>query len=76
MPASRAAFAIPTSPSGCATRWKATGATISGIEISWPSTVVLVVQPAMSTSTRGRSSQRRNPATLSRSVTSSPEPPA
>jgi len=76
VPTVRAARAIPTSPSGCATRWNATGATASGIDSSSPSTVVAVVQPATSTSTRGRSCQRPNAATLSRSVTSSPAPPA
>ena len=46
MPAAAAARAIPTSPSGCATRWNATGAISTGIESSWPSTVVAVVQAA------------------------------
>ena len=40
VPAAAAARAIATSPSGSTSRWKATGATSSGIETSAPSTVV------------------------------------
>ena len=76
VPAPAAARAIPASPSGCASRWKATGATRIGIATGSPSTVVLVVTSETSTSTRGRSRQRANAATFSRSVRSSPAPPA
>ena len=76
VPTAAAARAIATSPSGCATRWNATGATISGIDSDSPSTVVWVVQPATSTSTRGRSCQRRYASTFQRRVSSSPAPPA
>ena len=43
VPAPAAARAIASSPSGCTVRWKAVGATNSGIELSVPSTVVAVV---------------------------------
>jgi hypothetical protein len=59
VPASRAAFAIATSPSGCAARWYAIGATSTGSAISSPSTTTLVPGSATSRRTRGRSCQRR-----------------
>ena len=71
VPAAAAARAIATSPSGCATRWKATGATSTGSATSCPSTVVAVEASATSTRTRGRRCQRRKAATLSASVSSS-----
>ena len=40
VPAAAAARAMPGSPSGCASRWNAVGATSSGIETGVPSTVV------------------------------------
>ena len=46
VPAAAAARAIATSPSGSTRRWKATGATSSGIEICVPSTVVAVLDLA------------------------------
>ena len=55
VPAAAAARAIPHSPSGCAIFCNATGATITGIAISVPSTVVDVEISLTSTSTRGRS---------------------
>jgi hypothetical protein len=76
VPASRAARAVASSPSGCATRWNATGATSSGIETFCPSTVVSVLHASTSTSMRGRRTQRRYASTLSRRVCSSPAPPA
>ena len=76
VPAAAAARAIATSPSGSTRRWKATGATSSGIETSVPSTVVAVLTSQTSTSIRGRSRRRAKAATLSRSVRSSPAPPA
>ena len=77
VPASRAARAVATSPSGCATRWNATGATSSGIETSCAEhRRRRAARLATSTSMRGRSTQRRYASTLSRSVTSSPAPPA
>ena len=76
VPAAAAARAIPGSPSGWAMRWKATGATSRGIERRAPSTVVSVVGALTSTSARGRSSQREKASTFSRSVRSSPAPPA
>jgi len=71
-----AARAVATSPSGCASRWYATGATRIGIDTSCPRTVADVAMPDTSASTRGRSRSRWNAATFSRSVTSSPAPPA
>ncbi len=76
VPAAAAARAMPTSPSGWARRWNATGATSSGIDTVVPSTVVAVVGSETSTSTRGRSRQRPKASTFSRSVRSSPAPPA
>ena len=76
VPAAAAARAMPTSPSGCASRWNATGATSTGIDTVVPSTVVAVDGSATSTSTRGRSCQRRKASTFSRSVHSSSAPPA
>ena len=58
VPAAAAARAIPHSPSGWAIFCSATGATITGIEISVPSTVVAVETSLTSTSTRGRSAWR------------------
>jgi hypothetical protein len=58
VPALAAARAIPTSPSGWATRWNATGATTNGIDSSWPRREVRVVQPLTSTRIRGRNCQR------------------
>ena len=55
VPAPAAARAIPHSPSGCAIFCSATGATITGIAMSVPRTVVAVDTPLTSTSTRGRS---------------------
>jgi hypothetical protein len=48
----------------------------TGKETSCPSTVVAVVQVSTSTSIRGRRYHRPNASTLSRSVRSSPAPPA
>ena len=76
VPAAAAARAMPASPSGWAMRWNATGATSSGIETSVPSTDVAVVASLTSTSARGRSRQRPYASTFSRSVRSSPAPPA
>ena len=76
VPAPAAARAIASSPSGWTVRWKAVGATNSGIELSVPSTVVAVVTRETSTSMRGRKIQRSNAARFSRSVHSSFAPPA
>ena len=76
VPAAAAPRAIASSPSGCAIRWKAVGATSSGIETSVPSTLVAVVTSETSTSIRGRSTQRSNAARFSRIVHSSLAPPA
>ena len=57
-------------------RWKAVGATRSGIEACAPSTVVAVVTSDTSTSIRGRSTQRSNAARFSRIDHSSSAPPA
>ena len=54
VPAAAAARAMPGSPSGWAIRWKATGATSSGIETGVPSTVVSVVA-ALDVDQRARS---------------------
>ncbi len=75
MPAARAARAIADLAVGVSDTLEGDGRDASGIESLCPSTVVSVVQPATSTSTRGRSCQRWNAATLSRSVSSSPAPP-
>jgi hypothetical protein len=76
VPAAAAARAVAASPSGWHMRWKAVGATSSGIDTGVPRTVVRVVVVLTSTSMRGRSCQRANASTLSRSVRSSPAPPA
>ena len=76
VPAAAAAPAIASSPSGWTRRWKATGATSSGIETPVPSTVVAAVTSETSTRTRGRRRQCANAATLASSVRSSPAPPA
>ena len=57
-------------------RWKASGATSTGIDTSWPSTVVSVATEVTSTSIRGRSWRRSKASSFSRSVHSSPAPPA
>jgi hypothetical protein len=76
VPAAAAARAVPASPSGWAMRWKATGATRSGIETRVPSTVVSVDTSVTSQRTRGRRRQRANASTFQRSVRSSSAPPA
>ena len=76
VPAAAAARAMPPSPSSCAIRWIATGATSTGIETGVRSTVVAALVSLTSTSTRGRSAQRRQPSTLSARAHSSSAPPA
>ena len=66
VPAAAAPRAVASSPSGCAARWNAVGATSTGSAISVPSAVVAVDVSATSTSIRGRSTQRRNAARFSR----------
>ena len=57
-------------------RWNATGAITIGREISWPSTVVAVLQSVTSTRILGRRNQRPKADTFSCSVLSSFAPPA
>jgi hypothetical protein len=76
VPVAAAARAVDSSASGSASRWNAVGATSTGSATSVPSTVVAVETVLMSTSTRGRSSQRAKATRFSRSVCSSPAPPA
>jgi hypothetical protein len=75
-PAAAAAPAVARSPPGCASDWKATGATITGCGRSLPSSVVRMSTVETSTITRGRIAIRRHARSLSRSVISSPAPPA
>jgi hypothetical protein len=76
VPKAAAARDIATSPSGCACRWYAIGATMIGAARSAPRTVRSVVTVVTSRSSRGRSVQRRYALTFSRSVHSSPAPAA
>ena len=52
VPVAFAARAVPSSPSGCASRWKAIGATSIGQSSFWPSTVQASDRSATSRSTR------------------------
>ena len=76
LPPSAAPRAVATSPSGCATRWKATGATSTGDRTEVPRTVVATDTSVTSQRIRGRSRTRAQAATLSSRVRSSPAPPA
>ena len=76
VPKFAAARDIATSPSGCAWRWYAMGATMIGAARSAPSTVRRVVTRATSRSILGRSVQRRYALTFSCNVHSSPAPAA
>jgi len=74
--ARRAAAALASSPSGWTSRCRAVGATSTGIERVWPSTVVANRGSPPPVMTRGSSRQRSKAARFPRSVASSPEPPA
>jgi hypothetical protein len=76
VPAAAAARAVASSPSGCAIRCDAIGATMSGRAIGWPSTVVASETCETSTSIRGTSHQRAQAARLPRNVSSSRAPDA
>ena len=54
VPASAAARAVASSPSGCAARWSVVGAIASGVRTSVPSRVVPTSTSVTSRSTRGR----------------------
>ena len=71
-PAAAAARARPSSPSGCAIRWYATGATTTGEPTGWPSTVVAVETASIPQRTRWRRRHEPNAATLRRA--SAPRP--
>ena len=73
-PTAAAARARPSSPSGCAIRWYATGATTTGEATAWPSTVVSVDADSIPQSTRWRRRHSANAATFPRSVRSRPGP--
>ncbi|HZT85678.1 MAG TPA: hypothetical protein VE984_09700 [Gaiellaceae bacterium] len=75
-PAAAAARPVASSASGSSSRCIANGAIPSGIETGVPSSVVSSRTSPTSTSIRGRSCQRLNAATFSRSVTSSSDPPS
>ena len=75
-PSAPAARTVAISPSGCARRWYAIGATATGIASGWPSAVVVSDGWSTPTSMRGLSLTRSNAARLPRSVVSSPAPPA
>ena len=70
-----AARPVATSPSGCARRWTAIGATISGWGRFLSRSVTDVSRSSTPTSMRGRIASRLHAATLSRIVISSPAPP-
>jgi hypothetical protein len=56
--AAEAPRAMASSPSACARRWNAVGATRIGVAIGSPSTVAEQSTAPTSTSTRGRTTQR------------------
>ena len=66
VPASPAARAVASSPSGCARRCEAIGATMIGSAIGWPRTVVASETLDTSLSIRGISHQRPQAARLPR----------
>ena len=76
MPAAAAARAVAASASGWARPWAAIGATASGMAAGWPSIVVPGSMRDTSTSTRGRSRNRRHAASFSARLISSQDPPA
>ena len=76
VPAAAAPRAVAHSPSGWKSSWYATGPTTTGSATGVPSTVVAVEISDTSQRTRGRNVQRAKAARFSRSVHSSPEPPA
>ena len=76
VPAAAHARAVATSPSGFAIRCSAVGAASTGILTGCPSTIVERSTFDTSTSTRGTSATRSNAKRFSRSVHSSPAPPA
>ncbi len=73
-PTPAAARAVAASPSGWASLWAAIGATSSGAESRWPSTVVPVSGDCDPASTRGTRKCARHAAVFARWVTSSRAP--
>ena len=71
-----AAFAVASSPSGWARRWKAVGAISTGMETEVPSSVVEVSIRLTSTRTRGRRKTSAKAPRFAASVISSSAPPA
>jgi len=74
VPIAAAARAVAHSPSGCASRWNAVGATSTGIDTGVPNAVVASAHDPTSTRHFGRSRIRRHAASLSPNVTSSSAP--
>ena len=74
--AAAAARAVAGSPSGWASRWNAVGATMTGIEARSRRSVTPRSRFAAPRRTRGHRDSRASAASLARSVTSSPAPPA
>ena len=75
-PALAAPAAVASSPSGWAIRWKAVGATPTGVASAAPSRDTDVSVSDTSRSTRGASQIRCQAFTLARSVRSLPDPVA
>jgi len=76
VPAAAAARAVASSPSGCAIRCDAIGATMTGRAIGWPRIVVASDTCETSINIRGTSHQRPQAARLPRNVCSSRAPDA
>ena len=76
VPAAAAPRAIASSPSGCAIRWKAVGATSTGSDTSVPSTVVAASPRRRRRASAASAPSARRPRRFSRIVHSSFAPPA
>jgi hypothetical protein len=76
VPAAAAARAVSHSPAGSASRWKAVGASTTGIVMSVPSRLTARSRFTGPRSTLGSSRRRANADSFARNVTSSSAPPA
>jgi hypothetical protein len=77
IPARAAARAVARSPSGCASRWNAVGAMMTGIDAREPSSVrSTACRLLQGRNTRGTSASEPNASSFAFNVTSSSAPPA
>ncbi len=76
VPAAAVALAVASSPSGCARRWNAVGATTTGIDARAPGRATARSRTGVPRRIRGSSASRPNARSFSPSTTSSAAPPA